>query len=65
MRRRNGFGRWIAVLAFAAIFVAEPRATLDVSWQAFKAFGQFGGIVVSELANDDNQPTAPSGEVDS
>ena len=52
MRRRYGLGFWAVVITIFATFVAEPRATLDVSWQVFQAVGEFGGALVSELASD-------------
>ena len=52
MRRRYGLGFWAVVLALFATFVAEPRATLDVSWQIFQGVGEFGGELVSDLASD-------------
>jgi hypothetical protein len=51
MRRRYGLGFWAIVVAIFATFVAEPRATLDVSWQVFQGVGEFGGALVSELAS--------------
>lgn len=52
MRRRFGLGAWAIVIALFATFVAEPRASLDVSWQVFQGVGEFGGAVVAELASD-------------
>jgi len=52
MRRRYGVGAWAVVIALFATFVAEPRASLDVSWQVFQGVGEFGGALVSELASD-------------
>ena len=53
MRRRYGLGGWAIVIALFATFIAEPRATLDVSWQIFHGVGEFGGALVSELASGD------------
>jgi hypothetical protein len=52
MRRRSGPGAWAIVIALFATFVAEPRASLDVSWRVFQGVGEFGGALVSELASD-------------
>jgi len=52
MARRYGVSFYLALIVFAAVFVNAPMATLDVSWLAFKAIGEFGGSVVSELASN-------------
>lgn len=52
MRRRYGLGFYAVLVALFATFVAEPTATMDVSWQVFQRVGEFGGALVSELASD-------------
>jgi len=52
MRRRYGLELWAVLIALLATFVAEPRASLDVSWRVFQGVGEFGGAVVAELASD-------------
>jgi hypothetical protein len=52
MRRRYGLGFYAVLVALFATFVAEPAATLDVSWQVFQGVGEFGRALVSELASD-------------
>ncbi len=51
LARRYGLSFYVALVVFLAIFVNAPLATLEVSWEAFKAIGEFGGSVVSELAS--------------
>jgi hypothetical protein len=53
MRRRYGLGFYAVLVALFATFVAEPRASLEVSRQVFQGLGEFGGALVSELASDE------------
>jgi len=52
MRRRTG-GSWVVLALLVATFVAEPRASLEVTADLFTAAGEFGGALVSELASDE------------
>lgn len=52
MFRRSGWFVLFVIVAVATFF-AEPGATAEFAWDAFRAVGVAGGEVVAEFTSDD------------